>query len=104
MSFRFKKIDNNQTSIVKELRRFGASVQSIASVGRGAPDLLVGYRAKNYLFEVKRRDGSPSQKQLTADELKWQEKWRGQCYVIDTAEQALRVIGAVTPDHVAREL
>lgn len=95
MSFRYKKIDDNQTQIVKHLRAVGASVQSIASVGRGAPDLLVGYRGKNYLFEVK-APGSPSKQKLTADELKWQRNWGGECYIIDKSEQALKVIGATT--------
>ncbi|HJP47915.1 hypothetical protein [Acinetobacter venetianus] len=44
---RAAKIDANQTEIVKALRKFGASVQSLASTGKGCPDLLVGFRGMN---------------------------------------------------------
>ncbi len=46
-----KQVDDNQKQIVRELRQIpGVSVYVI-----GQPvDLLVGYRAKNYLIEIKR--------------------------------------------------
>ena len=50
---RAAKIDANQTEIVKALRQVGASVQSLASTGKGCPDLLVGFRGVNWLLEVK---------------------------------------------------
>ncbi len=99
MSFRYKKIDVAQPSIVKALRAVGASVQSVASVGKGCPDLLVGYCRKNYLFEVK-----TGKEPLTDDEVKWNSRWAGECYIVNSPEGALKVIGATTSNHVALEL
>ena len=56
----FKKVDSNQTRVVKALRELGATVQHLHAVGKGCPDLLVGYKGSNYLLEVKdgeKRDG-----------------------------------------------
>ena len=84
----YKKIDNNQTEIVEALRSVGATVQSIANIGKGCPDLLVGYRYKNYLMEIK--DGL---NKLTKHEELWQSKWMGCCYNVRTAEEAYLIIG-----------
>ncbi len=50
---RAAKIDRNHVEIVAALRGVGASVQDLAAVGKGCPDLLVGYRGQNYVIEVK---------------------------------------------------
>ncbi len=84
------KVDQNQAEIVGTLRAVGASVCSLASVGSGCPDLLVGFRHMTYLLEVKGRRG-----RLTADECEWHLGWRGQCAVVRSVEDALQVIGAV---------
>ena len=44
---KYAKIDDNQPEIVKALREIGCSVQSLASVGGGCADLLVGYQGIN---------------------------------------------------------
>ena len=53
---RAAKVDANQAEIVQALRQIGAVVQSLAAVGNGCPDLLVGYRNRLFLLELK--DGS----------------------------------------------
>ena len=50
---RAAKVDGNQAEIVSALRQVGAEVQSLASVGQGVPDLLVGFRSRNFLLECK---------------------------------------------------
>ena len=85
-------MDTNQAEIVKALRKIGCSVQSLASVGNGCPDLLVGYHGDNYLLEVKREDGPPSGKRLTDLEAEWQERWVGSCAVVDSPEAAIRYV------------
>lgn len=62
------RIDANQPDIVKALRKMGAFVQSLAAVGDGCPDLLVGFRGKTYLIEVKDGDKPPSKRALTPAE------------------------------------
>ncbi len=58
-------------------------------------DLVVGYRDRNYLIEVK-QIGSPVRcgSGLTASQKRWHDQWRGQVNVVTTAIQALMVIGA----------
>jgi Holliday junction resolvase len=90
------KVDANQDQIVLALRTMGATVQSLAAVGRGVPDLLVGYKGKTILMEVKDGRKTPSQRRLTEDQLKWHGTWNGGTLaVVDGVEAALRVLGTV---------
>ena len=50
---RAAKVDDNQAEIVATLRYVGCSVTSLASIGRGCPDIVVGYNGVNYLLEIK---------------------------------------------------
>jgi hypothetical protein len=89
-----KRVDANQSTIVKELRKLGAVVQSIADLGAGAPDLLVAYKGRNWLFEVKDWRQPPSKRRLTPQEKQWHQLWQtaGQVSVIETTEDALKVM------------
>lgn len=89
---RAAKIDANQTEIVKALRKFGASVQSLASTGKGCPDLLVGFRGMNWLLEIKDGQKVKSARKLTDDQVVWHESWRGQVHVIESIDQAINLI------------
>jgi Holliday junction resolvase len=57
------RADNNQNKIVDYLRQTGRSVVILSQVGGGCPDLLVGDRGINYLFEVKSKKGKLSKSQ-----------------------------------------
>lgn len=81
------KIDTNQPKIVSALRALGATVQSLATVGHGVPDLLVGHCGENFLLEVKTETGK-----LTPDETIWIAKWNGHVTIVRTAEEALAAI------------
>lgn len=50
-------LDANHTEIVAKLRHIGATVVDLAKVGKGCPDLLVGWRGKTYLMEIKTKTG-----------------------------------------------
>ena len=91
---RAAKIDANQTAIVEALRRVGAKVQSLASVGNGTPDLLVRFRDVTYLLEVKDGSKPPSKQALTADQIIWHAEWDGAVKVVNSIESALTAIGA----------
>jgi hypothetical protein len=84
----FKKVDSNQTRVVKALRELGATVQHLHSVGKGCPDLLVGYKSVNVLLEIKRDET----KKLTPDQVIWHHNWRGQVATVATAQQAYDVV------------
>ncbi len=40
----YKRVDSTQAQIVKELRRLGMEVEHLHTVGKGCPDILVGYK------------------------------------------------------------
>lgn len=85
------KPDSNQGVIVKALRAAGASVEITSIVGFGFPDLVVGYRGRNWLFEVK----PPGKRHaLTDKEARFAARWHGQLVTIETADEALAIIGA----------
>lgn len=92
MTRRRAKVDDNQPEIVAALRKIGATVTSTAGIGKGFPDLAVGYRGVNYFFEVKDGNKPPSARRLTPDELAWHELWRGSVHVVESVEQALNVV------------
>lgn len=87
------RTDANQSDIVKALLAAGCSVQSLASVGLGTPDLLAGRAGINYVLEVKDGNRIPSERVLTADEKKWHGRWQGQVAVVENVEQALEACG-----------
>jgi Holliday junction resolvase len=93
---RAARTDANHIQVVEALRSVGATVQSLAGMGKGVPDLLVGYRQTTLLMEVKDGQKSPSQRKLTEDQLKWHREWNGGTLaVVDGPEAALRVLGVI---------
>lgn len=96
---RAARIDANQPEIVKALRKAGCSVTSLAAVGQGVPDLLVGWQSKDgdrelVLMEVKDGSKPPSRRRLTEDQQEWHEAWRGRpVAIVETVADALAVIG-----------
>ena len=85
---RHPRLDANRNDIVAALRAHGASVQSLASIGGGYPDALIGLRGHNALAEFK--DGSlpPSKRRLTPDEADWHRKWAGRVVILSSVEDA----------------
>ena len=93
---RAAKIDANQEAVVTALRTAGATVQSLASVGKGVPDLLVGYKGQTLLMEIKDGFKAPSARLLTEDQLRWHHNWKGGALaVVDNPDAALRMIGVI---------
>lgn len=86
---RSARVDANQAEIVAALRNIGATVQPLHAVGQGCPDLLVGYRQRNFLFEVKNGKKPPSARKLTPDEKDWISGWRGPVVVVTSAFEAV---------------
>ena len=86
------RVDANQKEIVQELRKRGISVLHTHQLGKGAPDIIVGYMNLNYLIELKDGNKSKSQQRLTKDELDFSLKWRGSYAVCNSLEQILLLI------------
>jgi len=85
---RAAKVDENQPEIVAAFRKGGASVEHLHTIGKGCPDLVVGFRGLNALVEVKDGRKPPSQRKLTKDEQKWHDAWGGQVFVVECPEDA----------------
>ena len=90
---RAARVDDNQKDIVRALRAHGCSVESLAAVGRGVPDLLVGHAERNLLLEVKRPGG-----RLTKDQVRWHGAWGGSVVVVYCIEDALMALGVGNAD------
>lgn len=88
---RAARIDANHVAIVDALRAVGASVQTLSA--KGVPDLLVGWRGRNLLLEVKDCAKIPSQQRLTPDQQVWHAAWRGQVTVVNSIDSALKALG-----------
>lgn len=74
---------------MRDLARIGCVVIDLSEVGAGVPDLLVGYRGVNYLFEVKRPD-KPIK--YTPDQVRFNALYRGQHATIQSADEAIEII------------
>ncbi len=64
------RVDANQKEIVQQLRKRGISVLHTPQLGKGAPDIVIGYMNSNYLLEIKDGNKSQSQQKLTPAELR----------------------------------
>lgn len=93
---RAARIDANHEQVVSALRAAGASVQSLAGVGKGVPDLLVGFQGKTLLMEVKDGKKTASERRLTEDQVRWHGAWRGgPLAIVDGVDAALRMLGVM---------
>lgn len=89
---RGRKTDANQSTITATLRQVGATVVDLSAVGKGVPDLLVGFRGTTFLIEVKNVKGK---NKTTPDQDIFYAWWRGApAIIVRTADEALQAIGA----------
>lgn len=68
----YKKIDLHQQKIVKELREEGFKVLSLATLGKGVPDLLIMSEGILMLVEIK-----TDKNKLTPQQITFFENWQG---------------------------
>lgn len=87
-------LDSNHHAIVAVLEAMGCSVTSLAAVGGGVVDLLVGCSGVNLLMELKDGDKSPSRRRLRKSQVDWHASWRGQRCVILSVADAINVVNA----------
>lgn len=89
---RAAKIDANQNEIVNALRKAGCSVQILSSVGKGCPDILVGFCGVNILMEIKDGNKPKSAQKLTDDQVVWHRNWNGSVVVVNSVYEALNTV------------
>lgn len=98
--------------IVTALRAIGATVQALH--GKDVPDLLVGYRGKTLLLEVKsaglealdKRDGKVRRRSgtLSKGQREWAERWRGgPVAVVHTPEEAIAAVSGRIRPYLAKK-
>jgi hypothetical protein len=83
------KRDANEGEIITALRRVGASVQPLSIPN--VPDMIVGFRGRNFLLEVKTAKGREETGQV-----EWAQLWSGQRAVVRTVGEAFAAIGLMT--------
>lgn len=90
---RAAKVDENQPEIVAALRKAGALVLPLHAVGQGCPDLLVCFRGRLALLEVKDGNKTASRRTLTPDQVEFHAVWP--VSVVLSPEDALQVIAGI---------
>lgn len=86
------RVDGNQAEIVRTLRAVGASVLHTHQL-KNCFDILVGYRGRTFLMEIKDPAQPPSARQLTPGEAEFKASWRGSPYhIVHTPDEAIRII------------
>lgn len=81
--------DDNEQEIVKALRRAGAYVAYIDTPA----DLIVGYRGRTIIMEVKDGRKPPSARKLTDNEQKFHDEWTGgELHIVTCIEEAIDIL------------
>jgi hypothetical protein len=81
------RADHNQAEIVEGLKKIGCLVMVLTMVGNGCPDLLVGFRGRNYLIEIKSKYA-----RLSNDQRRWHILWRGEVAIAHTLDEAIGIV------------
>jgi len=92
MSFRrAAKVDDNQKDIVKLFRKHGWYVLIISQL-KNCCDIIVSKRGRTVAIEIKDGKKAPSARKLSEGELKFKNEWQGEYALVETEEDALKVI------------
>ena len=93
-----RKVDANQSEIVDALRSIGCLITDMSAVGRGFPDLLISFRGRLFLLEIKNPKAHGKLNKLQQE---WHANWQGQAAVVHSIEEALQVVTADEPDRAS---
>ena len=88
-----KRTDRNHSEIINALRKIpNLSVFSTHEVGKGFPDIVIGYKGINYLIEIKDGNKPPSARKLTNAELQFHSNWKGQIKIVNNFDELLNIL------------
>ena len=88
-----KRTDRNHADIINALRKIpNLSVFSTHEVGKGFPDIVIGYKGINYLIEIKDGNKPPSARKLTDAELQFHSNWKGQIKIVNNLDEVLNLL------------
>ena len=85
-----KRVDANQAELVAVYRKLGCTVVSLAPVGSGVPDLLIGCNRITDLAEVKDGSKAPSARKLTPDQVRWHDNWNGSVRIVSCVDDVIK--------------
>ncbi len=89
---RAARIDSNHAEIVLALRGRGASVLSLAPMGRGVPDLAVSVAGYTFLAEIKAHNAGTIAGEPNEAQRDFMAAWDGPVVVIRSLEDVGRVV------------
>ena len=70
----------------------GLTVRITSQVGEGFTDVVLGYKGKTHLVEIKDPNKPPSARKLTDDERKFHDSWTGSIGIAETIDDVLKII------------
>jgi hypothetical protein len=91
---RAARTDNNQKEIVEALRKIGCCVLPTHQL-KNAFDLLVGFRGRLYIMEIKDGSKPPSARVLTDGEIECKKKFESvgvNYHVINSVDEAIELV------------
>ena len=92
------RVDGNQAEIVGALRGIPeCSVLVLSAVGEGCPDIMVGYRGFNFLFEIKDPDQPLQRHELTDEQRRFHGEWRGQVQKVKYLKEIITAMTGWNP-------
>lgn len=95
---RAARVDGNQGEIVEALRGIdGLSVAITAGLGDGFPDIVVGYRGFNFMFEIKDPSKPKADQELTEDQQRFHAKWTGQIQKVCSLKEIITTMTGWNP-------
>ncbi len=96
------RVDANQTEIIEAFERLGCSVANLSSLGKGVPDLLVGYGGLCCLcVEVKDGSKPPSARKLTEAQKTFHMNWKGGIKVVKDLDGVIETVSLLQKWHSA---
>jgi len=84
--------DDNHKDIVATFRACHASVLDTASLGNGAPDIIIAFNGNMACVEIKDGKKLPSARKLTLDEIEFMNTWRGKYVIVESVDDAIALL------------
>ena len=93
---RFGKVDSNHGEIAEAFGKLGCSFLSLAPLGDGAPDAVIGYAGLSVLVEIKSGRGTLNEKQKGF----WS-TWKGGIKLVRDLDGVLETVAMLKKWHAA---
>ena len=84
-----KRTDENHAAIVAEIRTVlpDATLLDLSGSGKGCPDVCIGWKGRNWFYELKNPGQPPSKRKLTPMQSELHQGWQGHMAVAHSAAE-----------------